>query len=129
MDTAITSPHKGIFWLTMGLSIDSDGIRRDRASLKLIYMYTDSAPVSHIDAWESLVAHEVPQIKKHKWNYFPRGRGELRKNKCLIFAHPSIIAEENSRALIIAAFGLDNIEKDKLRFIADGSAHYDCAWE
>lgn len=54
------------------------------------------------------------------YNYYPRGRVEIKNEKIRIFCNP-VLTEENIIELIIKEFSLENT---KPKIIADASFHY-----
>ena len=60
----------------------------------------------------------------HAYNYYPRGRVEIKdKRKAKIFLNPDIATDEII-AYIVEKFRLQH---RKVKVIADGSKHYHCA--
>lgn len=115
-------PSKGIFWfvkkdhedeykiLYLGIPVSEDIQGNSKNGLT----YT------HEKTWKSLVTDK--EISSYSWNYFPRGRVELRNFKANIYLNPNIDCEPY-RSMIIDAF---NLKCTPCRFIADGSNHYKC---
>ena len=66
-------------------------------------------------------------MRNTPWDYYPRGRVVLRNEKYTVYAHQEIVTDEALRPLITETFALSSIPADKLRFVTDGAAHYDCA--
>ena len=82
-----------------------------------------SKDINHQRLWErldSVITGGVP------YNFYPRGRVELRRGRALIFCSPHICTEQ-LKTLITERFGLttENGIKEVL-LKADGSAHYRC---
>lgn len=72
---------------------------------------------SHKDVWKyASGAH-----KRKPWNYFPRGRVEIRNQKVIIFANPDCFLYENFENEIRNKFELGNIQ---IIFKVDNSIHY-----
>lgn len=72
--------------------------------------------------------HKVEWVKfKHlnsyPYNYFPRGRVEIKNGKIKIFANPYIIASEQIKNMIVSKFELETIASS-IYWIADNSYHY-----
>ena len=60
----------------------------------------------------------------HPFDYYPRGRVEIREGRATIFLHPSLFTSEIEQE-IVHIFGLVSENKVRLvRFVPDGSAHY-----
>ena len=60
---------------------------------------------------------------KYDYNFFPRGRVEIKNGKIKIYANPVIIAEEEAKNLIIETFELADVVEE-IKWIADNSRHY-----
>ncbi len=80
---------------------------------------------THMHTWKSLVANRK-DLKMHQWNYFPRGRVDIRKGRAEIYMNPLIADCPGSEAFIKKEFNLENI-KTKLHF--DASVHYHSHWK
>ena len=60
----------------------------------------------------------------HPFNYYPRGRVEIRNGKATIYLNPAI-NREDIIAKVVAAFALDApAELKSIRAVNDGSEHY-----
>lgn len=128
----MTELYKGIFWIT---ELDN----RDAEQLIFRIPVTPAGKViepekldlnsknvdnyNHRLLWEKLskkITHNKP------YNYYPRGRVEIKRGKAVIYANPNICCEE---LLISLAdrFGL-NEENGivEIRLKPDGSDHYKC---
>ena len=57
------------------------------------------------------------------FDYFPRGRVEIKNGRIRVFAHPYIINDDVIRELIIDSFELDGL-KGNIHWLADNSIHY-----
>lgn len=82
-----------------------------------------SKDINHKRLWERL---DSVVTEGYPYNYYPRGRVELRHGKALIFCSTHICTEE-LKSLITERFGLteeNGIKEVVLK--ADGSAHYQC---
>lgn len=117
-----SDPNKGIFWfvkkdeddelhiLYLDIPIDSEFVGNSKNGLT----YT------HEKTWEDLASDEPSEIRNKEWNYFPRGRVEIRNNKATIYLNPHINIPMYQES-IIKAFNLQRIPH---RFVSDGSSHY-----
>ena len=74
-------------------------------------------PPSHKEIWKFV----NKKYKRKPWNYFPRGRVEIRNQKAIIFANPDCFVYENFENEIRNKFELENIQ---INLKADNSAHY-----
>ena len=116
--------YKGVFWvrslsgndiIALRFLSDENGVLTDGS--------LTSKDINHQRLWErldSVITGGVP------YNFYPRGRVELRRGKALIFCSPHICTEQLKK-LITERFGLraENGIKEVL-LKADGSAHYKC---
>ncbi len=116
--------YKGVFWvrslkegdmIALRFLSDENGVLTDSE--------ITSKDINHKRLWErldSVVTGGVP------YNFYPRGRVELRRGKALIFCSPHIYTEQ-LKALVTERYGLtaENGIKDVI-MKADGSAHYKC---
>lgn len=111
-------PCKGLFWWTgerllcVQFPCGADG-----------NALGDAAPLAdwnnHRRAWARL-PKDVTQGKA--FDYYPRGRVELRRGKAFLFLSPHL-CQDKVLEEIRAAFDLENLP---LRVKADGSRHYRC---
>ncbi len=116
--------YRGVFWV---LSLAEEGMISIRFPSDENGVLADSSIVSkdinHKRLWERL---DSLVTGGHPYNFFPRGRVELRHGKALIFCSPHICTEE-LKAMVSERFGLkaeNGIKEVVLK--ADGSAHYQC---
>lgn len=122
------SAAKGIFWIVereelqknepylFRILVGGDGVAR-RTEPPLNSKRGDN--YTHEKTWESYVPAELRRGKAY--NYYPRGRVELKNGgKAIIFLNPDIATDEIV-AYIIEKFRLDCRE---VKVVADGSAHY-----
>lgn len=114
---------KGIFWilptgvLTVTISCDSDG--NIIKPLELLLNAKTGTTYNHKLTWES-ISKDI--TGGHSYNYYPRGRVEIRNNKAIIYLNPTI--GENYIEDIKELFELGNIETVIKK---DGSEHYRCS--
>ena len=116
--------YRGVFWIrdlnegdiiALRFTSDENGVLTDSS--------LTSKDINHKRLWaqlDSVVTGGYP------FDYYPRGRVELRRGRALIFCSPHICTEQ-LKALITEHFGLtsDNGIKEVI-LKADGSAHYRC---
>lgn len=75
---------------------------------------------NHKSEWEK----QYIKINGNKpFDYYPRGRVEIKNGKIRIFANPVIIADEEAKALIIKTFELEE-NKNDIAWISDNTKHY-----
>lgn len=97
-------------------------------------MILDSASGFQSDVWSnnhkkiwSKLPRAVTQGKPY--NYFPRGRVEIRNKRAFIFLNPCICYDEMIQKIKME-FDLDkNRDLQDISVKADGSSHYKCYYE
>lgn len=116
---------KGLFWqlspdigdlVTVRFKSDANGVPYDTT--------LTSKDINHKRIWATL---DSSITGGHSYDYYPRGRVELRHGRAIIFCS-SYICTDELKAAVTVQFGLtaDNgITEVILK--ADGSAHYQCA--
>lgn len=124
--------YKGIFWISevddwdaeqmiFRIPITPAGEVIEPEKLDLNSKNVDN--YNHRLLWKSLqtrFTHNKP------YNYYPRGRVEIKRGKAVIYANPNICCEELVN-LLTKRFGL--IEENgivEVRLKLDGSDHYKC---
>ena len=118
-------PCTGIFWF----------VQKDEEIEKFQILYLDipqdaeiqgnsrnGLTFTHKNTWSDLSISCEKSIKNKQWDYFPRGRVEIRNNKATVYLNPNINTPEYQKD-IIDAFNLHRINT---KFISDGSTHYKC---
>ncbi len=125
---------KGVFWIIWDPYTESMGCGR------IICCFTDedisadpdtsgnglkiSKNESHMIIWDK-VRNDLPKdIRRQFWNFFPRGRVEIRNGRIFIYANP-VIEEQVWKERILSAFGL-SADTAGPKWNADGSRHYRC---
>lgn len=125
---------KGIFWFTC--SFDEEN-RCDFSGAELIaqpilcdcngqpieaqqFNSKKGTSFTHKATWASLV-HRRKDLRRFPWDYFPRGRVEIRNNKAIIFINPNIVICDLYKQRIIKEFHLESIE---VKVLVDNSIHY-----
>lgn len=127
---------KGIFWFTCSFTEENEC---DFSETELIalpipcdsnghpaetwqFNSKNGTSFTHKATWRQLV-HSRKDLRKFPWNYFPRGRVEIRNHKAMIFVNPNIIKCDSYQQRIIEEFHLRNI---KVKVLVDNSVHYYC---
>ena len=114
--------HKGIFWLIDGKILpikaecNEDGIV---ASPDIRFSSKSGNNFNHQAEWNllnSAITHNKP------YNYYPRGRVEIRKKSITVFITPSLFTD-SIMAQIISEFDLES-HKTQIKVVCDGSRHY-----
>lgn len=106
-------PQKGPFWLICELDPDAN-----ISIEKLICHSVELSQItpSHKEIWDSCKGN----IKK-PWNYYPRGRVEIKRGKAIVYANSRCFEYSGIREQIRITFNLGNVPLD---FKVDNSAHY-----
>ena len=122
---------KGLFWCTnkysdppvfITISVECDAIGNSLEST-VLFTSKSGANFNHAAEWQRL-PKEVTQGKPY--NYYPRGRVEVRDGKVTIFLNP-VLNEERIVQAIKDAFDLkEGGDIKSIRVISDGSRHYQC---
>jgi len=135
-----TVPRVGIFWV---FTYD-----RDFAEYELLCVTTEIIIIgsfygthkikfnsknhktyNHKLTWQEREIKENPSIKqytKKAYNYFPRGRVEIRNNTSTIYMNPHISEHQKVIAEVKKNFLLSSHYISDIKVIADGSEHYKC---
>ena len=107
------SPKKGPFWLIR--EIRSNGnIVPERLLCRTVEL-SQNTP-SHKDIWDSCKG-----TVKNPWNYYPRGRVEIKRGKVVIYANFRCFECADLSEQLRSAFNLGELP---LNFKADNSTHY-----
>lgn len=127
---------KGIFWFTC--SFDEEN-QCDFSETEMIVQLVPCDPSGHAvsdggfnskrgdafnhkAAWPPLVRNRK-DLRRHGWNYYPRGRVEVGRDKAVIYLNINILRYENFQKEIAERFHLNGL---KVRVVVDHSRHYDC---
>ena len=127
---------KGIFWFTCSYDEknECDFSETELIALTVPHNYNGysagalqfnskkGTSFTHKATWHQLMQHRK-DLRKYSWNYFPRGRVEIKNNKACIFVNPNIIKYALYKQRIVEEFHLRDI---KIKVIVDNSAHYNC---
>lgn len=111
--------NKGIFWVIndelfcIKVECDTNGIPQEYVE----FSAKSGDNFNHKAEWSGL-GRKVTNGKPY--NYYHRGRVEIKNNKATVYINPLANTEEIQKK-IIEAFNLENI---KIIFKSDGSAHY-----
>ena len=115
--------YKGIFWLItdrlgekqlicVKVSCDANGTPLETVT----FSSKSGENFNHQAEWIKL----SPKMTQRKpFNYYPRGRVEVRNGKITVFCHP-MLTQPLYRKWITKEFEIP----ENSRFIADGSSHY-----
>jgi len=116
---------KGLFWLAEdGLIIYKIACNADGEPVTpdLPYNSRRGDSFKHKATWEDAVKEQPREIRSKSWNYFPRGRVEIKDSKVTVYHNPTLSSPELEQR-IIDAFEL-NSEASIIRFMPDHSRHY-----
>ena len=119
--------RKGIFWCK-DHNTDSPELivvsalcdRNGNAAVGTIFSSKSGGNFNHKAEWERLGKSVTGE---HPYNYFPRGRVEIRNGKVSIFLNPDL-HKEPVLGMVFEVFGLKTDEQLLVRVISDGSQHY-----
>ena len=119
--------YRGIFWIVDEEILNNNDkylikIKTDFKGTAIDYEYPLNSKnkdnYNHCKTWDNL---PFELIRSKPFNYYPRGRIEIKNNKCKIFLNPSLKREEIIN-YIIDRFELNEIKN--IRIIEDHSYHY-----
>ena len=121
---------KGVFWikdpdnpndeLTFPIPSGLDGETLDSSSVIASGMADSGMTYNHRRIWDAL---PDGMTDGKPFDYYPRGRVEIRNGKARIFANP-LLGNDACMRVIENAFGLNGAGLDSVEFISDGSDHY-----
>ncbi len=116
--------YKGIFWLIGGelLNVKVTCNESGSAIQKVQYSSKSGENFNHKAEWEQ-IPHKITKSKPY--NYYPRGRVEIKNGKATVYLNPALNIDEITE-IIKAEFGLSDI---KTVFKSDGSEHYQAVGE
>ncbi len=124
--------YKGVFWIKDKESIgessvsvkalcDINGIFIDLSSINPDTLSKNETNFKHQKVWQTL---DKCITGNKPYNYYPRGRVEIKSGKAVIYANVSI-ATEGLKNWVISAFNLTESNGIKSVILkADGSNHY-----
>ena len=124
--------YKGVFWIKdidsaevssvcLKALCDIQGDFTDVSSINIGALSKSKENFNHQKAWQTL---DRSVTENKPYNYYPRGRVEIRNSNAVIYANPTIATEE-LKEWAVSAFNLteeNGIKKVILK--ADGSNHY-----
>lgn len=131
----------GIFWIfaddpnltnyefiIFNIPCDPDGTPNNTHSIELNSKKGNS--YNHKLIWNNVVKNDnsYKPYNKKDFDYYPRGRVEISRNKATIFLNPNINKPEIIDR-IKTEFGLTDHNICEVRIVVDGSEHYRCYLE
>lgn len=117
--------YKGLFWLADGeliaykIPCNANGWPDNP---QLPYNSRKGDSFTHKATWAEAAREQPRAVRSKPWNYFPRGRVEVKASKVTVYHNPALSSPEFERT-IREAFML-NDEKLSIRFVPDHSEHY-----
>lgn len=135
MNSKITTQNlfKGIFWIRDDLPIeqsedycikipcDLNGVIDEEISLLMTAKSMSNH--NHKIYWNEMMNSSLKKGKP--FNYYPRGRVEIKRNEATIFLNSNIYTKEVVN-FIVNQYCLTNSGIKKIRVVADNSEHYQC---
>lgn len=120
---------KGVFWV-IGGKVVSEKVSCDKFGTMVndedTGCLSETWSNNHKKIWSTL-PRTITQGKAY--NYYPRGRVEIRNKKAIIFLNPCLCYKEMIRKIKME-FGLEkNKDLQDILVKADGSRHYRCHFE
>ncbi len=124
---------KGVFWITkpdsvfesaifLALPCDPSGSFTDTC-IDPKLLSKNGAALNHEKVWNTL---EKSITGGKKFNYYPRGRVEIRRGKAVIYANQNIVSND-LKGWAVRTFHLTNANGILSVILkADGSNHYQC---
>ena len=118
---------KGIFWcanfdtefpelITVSVACDKNGNSKEPAQ----FVSKSGNSFNHRLEWERI---DRKNTKGQSFDYYPRGRVEIKNGKATVFLNP-ILNKECIVSKVIDEFGLKATELTGVRIKSDGSNHY-----
>ena len=126
--------YKGIFWCYV-LCFDDDMFIHNLETVRvqcdmngnplepIEFSSKSGDNFNHEIEWEKIMADVRPGRRK-PFDYYPRGRVEVKNGVIKVFANPVIVADEDAKDAVVHFFELKDVV-DKIKWIADGSKHYE----
>ena len=132
-------PYQGIFWFTcsfvgeeercdfsetelLAVAVPCVEGREEALPEGCVFNSRKGDAFTHRKTWAMLTGKRR-ELRGYDWNYFPRGRVEIRRGKAVIFMNPRILSCENFQEKLVERFHLEGME---VRIAADCSRHYRC---
>ena len=119
---------KGLFWvigddydraiLTYAIECDKNGQRIGEVP---VYNSKKGDSFSHRQSWAEAAIAQPNRIKNKPWDYFPRGRVEIKDGKATIYFNPILSEWNGFEASVAIEFELADFP---LIMIPDYSTHY-----
>lgn len=127
-----TQLQRGIFWIkdindisasNLYFTIPCDSNGNTMHDTYVEYTSKDGKSYNHENTWKKLSSKET---NNKPFNYYPRGRVEIRNGKAMIYCSPFIYGDELEK-WCIDKFNLTSVNGiKKVTMHADNSEHYKC---
>ena len=127
-----TDLHKGIFWIKdtddiensiLYFTIDCDSNGNNISNPEEYNASKDGLSYNHKNTWSKLPSKYTDN---KSFDYYPRGRVEIRNKRATIYCSPYIFGED-IKNVCIDRFNLTKSNGIKeIRILADNSSHYNC---
>jgi hypothetical protein len=125
--------RKGLFWLipdehgeqkllTFAFACDNNGVLTETHPA---YNSRKGDSFTHERSWAMASADASREIRSKAWNYYPRGRVEIKNNRVIVYCNPGILDWEKFCYTILGEFDLYRVNDVVIEFKADGSKHYE----
>ncbi len=132
-------PYQGIFWFTcsfvgeeercdfseselLAVAVPCGEGREEALPEGCVFNSRKGDVFTHRKTW-AMLTEKRRDLRRYDWNYFPRGRVEIRRGKAVIFMNPCILSCENFQEKLVEQFHLEGM---KVRIAADCTWHYHC---
>ncbi len=119
--------NKGIFWfIPQTKELIAKKVACDRngnATENVDYSSKSGTNFNHKIEWDRF-PNKITNRKPY--NYYPRGRVEIKKGKVLVYLNPALRTYAIEKMIINEFFGDADVN---IRFVADNSSHYDCQFD
>lgn len=127
-----TKLQRGIFWIkdvdnisssNLYFTIPCDANGNNMYDSEIEFTSKSGISYNHENTWKKL---DSKTTNNKPFNYYPRGRVEIRNNKAIIYCSPYIYGEELKK-WCIDKFNLTSVNGiKKVTMNADNSQHYHC---
>lgn len=120
--------RKGLFWvvgdglervlITYSVECDEQGRRLEKTPA---YNSRKGNSFAHKASWTEAAREEPAKIRNKSWDYYPRGRVEIKEGAATIYFNPVLHEWEDFTERIILSFGLQDVQ---VTMNPDYSVHY-----
>jgi hypothetical protein len=124
---------KGLFWvagergerlmLIHAVECDKNG---RRLCATPAYNSRKGDSFSHQQSWADAAREQPGKVRNKPWDYFPRGRVEIRNGRAIVHFNPCLSEWDGFNAAVVSLFGLEDFPTV---MAPDYSVHYQCMQE